>query len=240
MHLSALEIAVVAVACMAGALIQGSIGFGLNLVLVPVVALVEPEALPATTLFLAAPMTVSMVAHEHHHVDRRGATWLTIGRVPGSVLGALIVTLLSPDALSALIGAFVILAAAMSVSSPPIPITTSTALAAGFTSGAMGTASSIGGPPVALLYQHQRGPVMRSTLALTFAIGIAVSTIALMVAGEIKGWQVLTALVLSPAIVAGVVLARPLHTVLDRGWLRPAVLVFAALAGVVALLRGLL
>lgn len=43
-------------AVLVGTVVQGSVGFGLALVLVPVLALIRPEALPAVVLRLALPM----------------------------------------------------------------------------------------------------------------------------------------------------------------------------------------
>jgi uncharacterized membrane protein YfcA len=239
MHLTGIELLIALVAAVVGALVQGSIGFGMNLVLVPVVALVEPAALPATTLFLAVPLTIGMLAREHRHADRSGVLWHTVGRVPGSAIGAWIVTAVSADALAALIGGFVVLAALTSIAVPPVRVTRVSAALAGVASGTMGTASSIGGPPTALLYQHHTGPVVRATLAYTFALGTLVSATALAVAGEIAGWHLLAALALTPGVLAGLLLARRLHAVLDRGWLRPAVLTFAIVAGTLAIVRGL-
>lgn len=227
-------------AVVVGAVVQGSIGFGVNLVAVPVVAVVEPEALPATLTLLALPLTVGMLVREHDHVDRRGLGWMIVGRVPGTVLGAWVVTELSTDGLSALIGALVLVAATTSVASPPLAVTPASATAVGFASGAMGTASSIGGPPVALLYQHHAGSVLRSTSAAVFTIGTALSAVALAAAGEVASWHILLALTLSPGIIAGLLLARRLHGRLEGRWLRPAVLSFAASAGAVAVARGVL
>ncbi len=238
MHLSGPELAVAVVAVVVGALVQGSIGFGINLVTVPVVALIEPEALPATLIFLALPLAVGMLVHEGDHVDRSGVAWLMLGRLPGTALGAWIVTVLPADRLSSLIGALVLVAVATSVASPPVAVTRVTATAVGFASGAMGTASSIGGPPVALLYQHHPGPVLRSTGAAVFTLGIVLSGLALAVAGEVAWWHLGLAALLSPAVAAGLVLARLLGDRLDGRWLRPLVLGFAAAAGAMAIYRG--
>ena len=53
-------VAVLAVAVAAGAVIQGSIGFGYALVAVPAMVLLLPWAVPVTPLFLALPMTLLM------------------------------------------------------------------------------------------------------------------------------------------------------------------------------------
>src|ERR671938_340726 len=70
-----------AIATFVGASIQGSIGFGMNLVTVPVLALVLPDALPATVVLLGIPISIAMVAHEHRAIDRRGLVWILAGRV---------------------------------------------------------------------------------------------------------------------------------------------------------------
>lgn len=239
MHLSGAELAVVLAAVLIGALIQGSIGFGMNLVAVPAVALVEPAALPATLILVAFPLSVGVFAREHHAVDRDGVMWTSLGNLPGTLLGVWIVAAVSASALSAVAGASVIVAVLISLIGRPVPVTTPTALAAGFTSGVIGTAAAIGGPPLALLYQHHEGATVRSTLAGSFLIAALMSIVALGVAGEIRGWQLLLALALVPAVGLGLVASHFLHRRLDAHWLRPAVLAFAAVAGAAAVARGL-
>lgn len=222
-----------------GALVQGSVGFGANIVAVPVIAVLEPDALPATLALVVIPLVVVMVVRERHAVDRQGATWITIGRLPGTVLGAWVVAVISPDTLSVLLGAGVLLAVVMSTLTPTIPVNGVTAITAGFASGAMGTATSIGGPPLALLYQHHAGPVLRATLALAFAVGTVLSLVGLAVAGAIEPWHVVLAGALVPGLLTGLALSRLLIHRLDRAWLRPAVLGFAAATAVVAIVRAL-
>ena len=51
----------------------------------------------------------------------------------------------------------------------------------------MGTISSVGGPPVALLYQDERGSEVRGTLSSIFAVGALFSLVVLAVVGEFGG-----------------------------------------------------
>lgn len=240
MHLSAAELAVALTAVLAGAFVQGTVGFGVNILAAPVMALVEPDALPAVLILAALPLATGMLVREHGHIDRDGLRWLLVGRLPGTALGALVVATLPPDDLAAVIGALVLVAVGMSVAAPPLAVTRSTALAVGALSGAMGTASSIGGPPPALLYQHHPGAVLRSTTAALFVVGTILSASALAVAGELTVDDVVLAAVLTPAIAGGLGLSHVLAGHIDAGWLRPAVLVVAAVAGVATMLRGLL
>jgi uncharacterized protein len=237
-HLSPAGFLVVLAAVTVGSMVQGSIGFGANLVAAPVLALIEPAALPTALMLPVLPLSVAMMRREAHGVDRRAVGWLMTGRVPGTVVGSLVVAVVAADTLSVLAGVSVLVAVAVTLSTTSIPVTPATQVATGVVSGAMGTATSIGGPPLALLYQHHEGPVLRATLAATFALGTVVSVLGLALAGVIEGWQVVLALALAPGTLVGVVASSRLVDRLDGAWLRPAVLVFVSVAAVVAIARG--
>lgn len=237
---SLVALAVVAVATLVGAAIQGGIGFGMNLVAVPMLALVAPETLPATAIMLGIPISVTMLRYEFADLDRAGIGWVLGGRIPGTLIGVWVVATVTTSVLQVLIAALVLGFVAASALAPPIPVRRPTQVTAGAVSGVTGTAAGIGGPPVALLYQHHRGPVMRSTLAASFFIGTFLSLGALAVGGQVTDDQLVVGLLLAPVVVIGSVLGRRLHAVLDRGWLRPAVLVFSALASLGVLADALL
>ena len=115
-----------------------------------------------------------------------------------------------------------------------------TAATAGFLGNVMGTIASVGGPPVALVFQHQRGPAIRSTLGAYFSITAVLSVVGYGVTGEITLDRILLALLLMPAMLLGAWLSVRFHPLVDRGWLRPAVLVLSGIAGAIAVLHGLL
>jgi uncharacterized membrane protein YfcA len=228
-----------ALATVVGATIQGAIGFGMNLVTVPVLALVLPDSLPLVAVLLGFPISIAMLRHEHHALDRTGLAWIITGRVPGSILGAWVVATVTVAVLQGLIGAFVLVFVGISLFTPPVPARAETQLAAGAVSGVTGTAAGIGGPPIALLYQHHAGPAMRSTLAAAFFFGTLLSIVTLSIARQV-GWdQVWLGLGLAPLVVAGSHAGRRFHDLLDRGWMRPAVLVFATISALVVIADAL-
>lgn len=221
-----------------GATVQGSVGFGMNLVSVPVLALVLPKALPVTPIVLGLPIAIGMVRYERHALDRAGVGWIMAGRVPGTVAGAWIVASVSTSILQALAGAIVLGLVVASMVVPRLHVQRSTQMAAGVVSGLTGTSAGIGGPPLALLYQRHPGPTMRSTLAASFMFGTLLSLATLGVARQVGADQVLLGAGLAPVVVAGSVAGRRLHGLLDRGWLRPAVLLFAGITALTALVRA--
>lgn len=235
MDMSWWAIALVAVATLVGASIQGSIGFGMNLVTVPVLALFAEQRLPATVVLLGFPLALLMTHHERHHVDKTGLLWLMVGRLPGTFIGTWIVVTVTMATLKGVIGVVVLLAVAASLFAPPIPLNRGTQFTTGVVSGTTGTAAGIGGPPVALLYQHHEGPTMRSTLSASFLFGTIMSTTILAIAGEVHTADFALALLLTPLVFAGMLVGRRAHDLLDRGWLRPAVLTFAAVSALIVL-----
>jgi uncharacterized protein len=112
-------------------------------------------------------------------------------------------------------------------------------VAAGFASGVAGTVGAVGGPYMGLAYADRPGPVLRATISLAFAVGVVISLAAVGIAGEIEGPAVVLGLTLVPTTFAGLLLGRRLTRLLDGGWVRPAVLLFAGAAGAFALVRAL-
>jgi uncharacterized membrane protein YfcA len=229
-----------AVVLLFGALVQGTIGFGLNLLAAPFIALVLPEALPVTLVLAAWPMGGVAALREHHALDRRALPWLLLGAVPGTLIGLAIVTQASADGLAIIVGAVTLLGVALSVVSPPIDVTPASAGLAGLVSNVTGTAAAVGGPPVALLYQHHGGPTVRATLGVFFVISATLSIVGYALTGEITGDRALLAAALLPTMFAGLWASKHFHDLVDTRWLRPCVLTMCAIAGTAAVLRGAL
>ena len=85
----------------AGGLLQGLIGFGLALVAVPLLALLDPTLLPVPVLMVATAHASMSLAREFSHVDWRGVGWAMLGRLPGTVVGMLDRRLARPEGLRA-------------------------------------------------------------------------------------------------------------------------------------------
>jgi uncharacterized membrane protein YfcA len=138
------------------------------------------------------------------------------------------------------LGVLVLLAVAISLLRFDLPRTPPLLTIAGLVSGLMGTTSGLGGPAVAVLYQHEPGDRVRSTLAGYFLIGAVMSLSALAYAGRLGRAEATLSLGLLPGIVIGFFSSRRASAWLDRGRTRTAVLLVAALAGGASIVRGLL
>ncbi len=237
--MTGLELAICAVAVVAGGVVQGAIGFGLSLVAVPVIGLIDPGALPATMLILAIPFTAAMAFRERANIDVPGFWLIAIGRLPGTLAAVWLLSVVTEAQLSIVIGIAVIVGAAFSAFAPEIRLGRRTRLIAGAISGLMGTAAAIGGPPLAIAYQRRPGPELRSTLAVSFVAGSSISLGALWLSAHVDAGHVVLAVWLFPGLALGLFLATKLYRFLETGWLRPAVLAFAAISGAMAIFRSL-
>ncbi|HEY3669373.1 MAG TPA: sulfite exporter TauE/SafE family protein [Acidimicrobiia bacterium] len=241
MHVSVLEWFVIALAVVGASTVQGVVGFGANLLAVPLVALIVPAALPGAMVIPGIPMAVAMATTERDHIDWRGSRFLLLGRLPGTAVGVAVVAAVSTDTLAIVIGAVVIAAVVLSAAASHLHpgVTPVSASVTGVATGITGTAAAIDGPPLALLYQNDPAPVFRSTLATQFAIGTVFTITGLLIGGQLHAWQVLLGITLIPSYFAGLALSFVLRPRLAGRDLRWAILAIAALAGVAAILRGL-
>ena len=232
-------VAVLAATLVVGAAVQGLVGLGLGLVAAPVTMLLEPQLMPDLMLWLAMLLPVGTLAREHQEIDWRGLGWSLGARVPGTLVGVALVAAFSTRQLGVAVGLMVLLSVALTAKAVVIPVNRGTLVAAGFASGITGTATSIGGPPLAILLQHRSPRQIRTTLAVYFLLGAAFSLLGLLLTGRLEPQTLLLAAILSPCLALGLALARVMHGVLPRHRVRAAVLTACAASAVVLLVRSL-
>ncbi|MGW6445015.1 sulfite exporter TauE/SafE family protein [Lentzea sp. NPDC055074] len=223
-----------------GGLLQGLIGFGLALVAVPLLALLDPALLPVPVLMIATAHASLSLVREFGHVDWRGVGWAMLGRLPGTVVGILIVDALDPKGFGLVVGGSVLACVLLSITAWRPQPRPGSLVTAGFASGSFGTATAVGGPMVALLYQNQAGPQVRATLGAFFVLGSGASILGLTVAGNVTAHQLWSGVLLIPFLVAGFLLSGPLRKKFDAKGIRTPMLVVAGTSAVVLIVRSAL
>jgi hypothetical protein len=234
------EVAVVAGAAAAGAFVQGSAGFGFALVAAPLVAMVAPETLPVALLVSGIAMNSMVIARDHTGIDLAGAGWALVGSLPGSVVGAAIVAAVPDSSLDIVVAVMVLTLVALSMASPNVRPTARMLVGAGVLSGITGTASSVGGPPVALALQHTSGKRLRATLAGYFLPSGLVSLGALAAVGELERSDAVVGVLLVAPIAVGFALSSHGARRLENGRSRPVVLMISTVSALVLVLRQLI
>lgn len=220
-----------------GAMIQGSLGFGLGLVSAPALALIDATFIPGPLLLVGVAVTLTVFLRERGAVDWKGMKWAIFGRVIGTIAGGWAVVAFSKDAVIVLVAVLVLAGVLMTSIGWKIKTNRITLSTAGVVSGIMGTLTSVGGPPMALVYQRETAQKLRATLAGFFLVGATFSLLTLAVSGGMSQHDfVLGALVL-PGYVIGMIANRWASKFLDKGYSRVAVLSFSALSSIVLLLE---
>ncbi len=220
-----------------GSVVQASIGIGVGMIASPMLALADPDFIPAVILLSVFPLTVAVAWVDRQHVEQRDVAFALAGRVPGVIAGALIVAALSDTFLAVLVAASVLLAVAASLTGFRFRPTDRALLVAGLASGFGATTTGVGGPPMALTYQHSNPATMRSTISAFFAIGALLSLGALAWAGQIGSRQLQLTLLLLPGVALGVATSRRYQDRLDPTVVRPAVLAICTVAAVALLVE---
>jgi uncharacterized membrane protein YfcA len=221
-----------------GAYVQAVVGLGLGLLTAPIVALLEPSLVPTLPLWLALVVAGLNLADEHAHVDWRSTAWSLPFRVPGTVVGAWLVASFTEAQIGAVLALIVLAAVGLTVHTVSVPLNPWSLSIAGFVAGTTGTATSIGGPPMALLYQRERPEVVRATLSVFFFVGVILSLTGLAVSGSLDRTGSLVALVLTPGVLVGYAVGRSSRPYVDGPSFRHAVLVVCTVSAVILLIRS--
>jgi uncharacterized protein len=220
------------------AFVQGSTGLGFALISGPVIGMVEPRLLPVFLLIQMIPLNGYVTWRERHALDGAGTTWISLGRFVGTFGGLGVLFLVTEQQLSLLIGISTVLAVLVTLLAPSFEPGKKAFLAAGLVTGVTETSTGIGGPPLALVYQHRPAPVLRSTVAACFLIGEVISLVILEMSDSISAEQLRTAVLLLPAVIVGALLSRLVHHRLDGRLMRRLVLGFALVSGAVVTVQA--
>ncbi len=213
------------------ATLQAAIGFGMALIAAPLLLVLYPPLIPGPLMGAGLLLTGLVAYEERSEIDFSGVKYAVIGRLLGTALAALFLTLASTRVFNLSFGGLVFLGVMLSWAGFHISPRPLSASLAGFLSGLMGTISSIGGPPMALLYQHSGMHTLRATLAAYFVLGTSISLLALGAIGYYGPEEVRLTLLLTPAMLAGFLLAKLLEGRISDGAIRPLILSLSLLAG---------
>ena len=236
--MSSVDLAVVVLCSVAGFTLQGAVGYGMGILGTPILILIDPRLVPGPVLASTMVFTLMVTVRERRGIDLGGVGWALAGRVVGTLPAAALLAVLPQNQLSRVFGLIVIAAVAISVSGVHVRPRPSTLLAGGVLSGLMGTVAAIGGPPIALLYQHASGekfpghpvgPLLCRHHHLYRGAGAG---------GALRGPELRLTLFMLPGAVFGFLVSRRLASRLDRGYTRPAILAVAATAGFIVVVRS--
>lgn len=230
----------IAFACVTfAAAVQAAAGFGMALIAAPILLLLDPRFVPGPLMAGGTALTLLVALRERGEIHFEGLRPMLVGRIVGTLGAAALLSVVSARVFDLIFGGLVLLAIALSLAGLRVSPTPGHAASAGLLSGFMGTISSIGGPPLALLYQHEAAAVLRATLAALFVVGAAFSVAALAVVGRFGAVELALAAWLAVPATLGFFASRWLRGLADRAGIRPLVLGLSFFSAVAVLWRAL-
>jgi hypothetical protein len=194
-----MEIAIVVFVIFVGSFVQSSIGFGLALVAAPILFLIDPLYVPAPITISALTLSVANSYSHWRSISFRGLRFAILGRIPGTISGGFLLLWIDQDALALWLGLSVLVAVVLSMSNIVFKANGTSLFYAGFLSGFMGTSTSIGGPPMALVMQHQENDFIRANLAAFFVVSCFMSLMMLFSIGHFGREHIIISLPMMPA-----------------------------------------
>ena len=209
--------AAMALAVFLASLLQSVTGMGFGLVAAPVLALIDPRFVPVTIIVLGLLVSVLGAWRDRHAMARREIAVAMAGRATGAVVaGWALAVITDRQLVSYLFAGTVLLAAVLTGVRWRLSPRPFTLVVAGLASGLMGTFTSIGAPPMGLVYQREPGPKVRATLNGFFTLGAGVSLAALAAYGHVRLAHLGLALGLLPPLLAGTWLSPQVARYADR------------------------
>ncbi|WP_432455216.1 MULTISPECIES: sulfite exporter TauE/SafE family protein [unclassified Agarivorans] len=219
-----------------GSLVQYTIGFGLAVIAAPLLFQLSPIYVPGPVVIVALVISIFSAVEHRSSISLNGLKAAILGRIPGTIAGGALLYWADLASLSFWLGLSVLIAVAISLLPVRLAPTPKRMAIAGFMSGFMGTSSSIGGPPMALLLQHQQAGYLRANLSAFFVVSCLLSLLVQVPIGYMSLQHLQASLPLIPAALAGVWCGRRYGKRLPQRWMRSFSLTLCAISGGSALL----
>ncbi|MCB1421932.1 MAG: sulfite exporter TauE/SafE family protein [Nitratireductor sp.] len=219
--------------------VQYALGIAFGLIAAPLLALISIVFVPVPVLMLTFVTAVMSLGSEWSRIHWDEVWSAAGGRVIGSILGVMVLSAIPDEKTFMLVFGFTIaLAVAVSVSGLRIPFNLFSVGTAGMFSGLSATITSVGGPPMAVVYQRRSAAEARPSLQTYFAVGASISLFILGVSGYVQGGDLARAMLMLPGFAAGYLAGPLLRSRIDRSF-RVLLLASAAVSALLLIWRGL-
>lgn len=169
----------------------------------------------------------------------REVRFAIVGGVVGAILAALTLLVISTAGFELIFGVLILAGVALSIGGLKPALNARNSVMAGAASTYMGTITAVGGPPIALIYQNEKGPLVRANMSAFLAASV-LSLSGLLASGYLGTRELFLFAVTFPGVFLGFWLSGKLVNRMPFEGLRPVILGIAAIAGTAALIRGLL
>lgn len=220
-----------------GAGLQASVGLGMALLVVPILAMVNTGFVPGPVMFAGIVLAAATAFRDRAAVDRVTLRASLLGLAAGTAVGVAALAYISGPLLPKVFGSLILLAVAISIARPNIVATPLSLLMGSTAAGIMGAMVGIHGPAIALVMQHAKPMQTRATLGAFFAIGYVIAVALRAVAGLFGTQELILGLALLPGTIIGYLAAPLISRFIDEATMRVAILVISSASALSLLFR---
>ena len=214
----------IALVVLIGACLQGAGGIGFGMFVGPVLAIGRPDLVPGPVLVLAGLLSMMSAVREFRAIDFPVLGYSLAGRIPASIAGGMLFALLPVRVMSIVFALLILTAVGLSLRGWRVQGRAQNYILAGAVSGFMGTITSVGAPPMAIVYQQFSPPRLRATIGAFFVAGAVGSLAVLASVGRFGFTELRLGLSLVVPMVIGFALSNIVVSRLDRATTRMALL----------------
>lgn len=222
-----------------GSLLQGLIGYGIGMFCAPLLFLISPTLVPAPLILISTFLTVFMLYRDKSHLQFNQVSWAMRGGFVGIILAGLVLKIATKTQFELAFGILTLAAVFISVMGFSPQVNKKNNVIAGFSSGFMGTLTAIGGPPMALLYQHGDIKNIKANLTAFWLFLNVIALTTLTFVGELTIATLTTVILALPGMFIGLALSIKLHGIVKPRLVRRWILVLCGITSIVAIVRAL-
>ena len=222
-----------------GATVQGAVGFGMNLIALPLLRALDERFIPAPLLIAHLLLVICLSTIEWRRIDRSILVPAVLGAVPGTALGMLAIAWMNRSMFVGFTVAVLIGGIAATALRIKVPRTPGFVGFIGAVCGLTGTTTSVNGPPLGMIMIGGSDlAAIRSTLAVFLLLSTVFSLAGLYIGGKFTGSTMMLAASLVPGTVLGLGMSKiVIRTIGDRMAPRAVLLVTSSLATAVFIIR---
>jgi len=223
--------------------VQGVMGSGSALIMVPVLSLfLAPREVVPITLLLGTVMNLSILVQARKGLDLRMVLPLFASAVVGIPLGTIMLLVLPADVLRVVIGAVIIFFSLALLSGVSMKVRRERAASVpiGLISGVLNGSITMSGPPVILFFQNLGMPKgrFRANIVAFFLLSNLVTILFHAAGGVLTAESSMPVVLFLPVMGVGLAIGMALAGRVPERPFRTAVLSMVALAGVASVVTG--
>ncbi len=217
--------------------VQASVGVGIALVSVPLLALLHPQLVPGPMLAAGSLVALATAYRERQAINYSGFGLSLSGLALGTVIGAFALNALHGPDVERVFAVLILIAVGLSVAGLRVKPSPLSLGIGGTAAGIMGTMVGIHGPPISIVFQDAQPDYARAMLGAFFFIAYLASCLALSFFGLFGVLELKRAAALLPGVCAGLLVAPLVAGKVSQAQLRAAILLISAGSAVLLLLR---